>query len=244
MISTSRPAMARAYSDPTDTVVERFLPMVRKLAWHLHGFAGADTEPDDLVQTGLMALTECAQRHNGPDYDGFAAYAKIRVKGAMIDHLRRSAPISRGGIQRRREIRMAEDQLRMTLGREPSLSEVAKAMKLDPSQLNEMRRSSEELSFASIDEVYSDSDMAFCDHSADAFALLVSNENRSALIAAIANLPERLQMVIQLYFVEELNLAEIAAVLGVTVPRVHQLKFQALQKMQAELVGHGVRSAA
>lgn len=245
MISNHQPlAMARAYSDPTAAIVERFLPMVRKLAWHLHGLAGADIEPDDLVQTGLMALTECAQRHHGSDQDGFAAYAKIRVKGAMIDQLRRSAPISRGAIQRRREIRIAEDRLRLTLGREPTLTELAQAMNVEPRQLGEMRRSSEQLNFEPIDEVYSDSDMAFCDQSADAFALLVSNENRQALIGAITNLPERLQIVIQLYFAEELNLAEIAAVLGVTVPRVHQLKFQALQKMQLELVNLGVESAA
>ena len=243
MISNHQPfATARAYSDPTATIVERFVPMVRKLAWHLHGSAGPDIEPEDLVQAGLMALTECVQRHNGPDQDGFAAYAKIRVKGAMIDQLRRSAPISRGAIQRRREIRNAENRLRMTLGREPSLAELAEAMKIDPHQLGQMLRSSEPMNFESIEEVYSDADMAFCDQSGDAFSLLVSDENRAALITAISNLPERLQIVIQLYFVEELNLSEIAAILGVTVPRVHQLKSQALHKLQVDLVDLGVES--
>ncbi|MDD3800248.1 MAG: sigma-70 family RNA polymerase sigma factor [Novosphingobium sp.] len=236
-------ATARAYNDPTAAVVERFVPMVRKLAWHLHGSAGSDIEPEDLVQAGLVALTECAQRHSGPDADGFAAYAKIRVKGAMIDQLRRSAPLSRGAIQRRREIREAENRLWGRLGREPSTAELAAAMDLAPRELNAMRTASEPLHFDSIDEAYSDTDMAFRDQSADAFTVMVSSENREALIAAISGLPKRLQLVIQLYFVEELNLSEIAGVLGVTVPRVHQLKDQALQKIRSELLRYGVESS-
>jgi len=233
-------APARAYADPTAAIVARFVPMVRKLAWHLHGSAGGDIEPDDLVQAGLVALTECAQRHNGPNYDGFAAYAKIRVKGAMIDQLRRSAPLSRGAIQRRRELRDAENRLWMKLGREPSTVELAEALDITPGALQDLRQTCEPLHFESIEESYSDADMAFRDQSADAFAVLVSHENREALIAAIADLPERLQLVIQLYFVEELNLSEIAAVLGVTVPRVHQLKDQALQKVRTDLHARGI----
>lgn len=235
-------ATARAYADPTFTIVERFVPMVRKLAWHLHGSASSDIEPEDLVQAGLVALTECAQRHTGPDAEGFAAYAKIRVKGAMIDQLRRSAPLSRGAIQRRREIRHAENRLWTQLGREPSSTELAEAMGIEPRELHAMRAASEPLHFDSIDEAYSDADMAFRDHSDDAFTMLVSHENREALIAAIAVLPERLQLVIQLYFVEEFNLSEIASILGVTVPRIHQLKDQALQKIRADLLQGGMDS--
>ncbi len=233
-------ATARAYADPTGAIVERFFPMVRKLAWHLHGSARSDIEPEDLVQAGLVALTECAQRHTGSDADGFAAYAKIRVKGAMIDQLRRSAPLSRGAIQRRREIRQAESRLWSQLGREPSSTELAEAMGIETQELHAMRTASEPLHFDSIDETYSDADIAFRDQSEDAFAMLVSHENREALIGAIAGLPERLQLVIQLYFVEEFNLSEIAGILGVTVPRVHQLKDQALQKIRTELVSTGM----
>ena len=77
--------------------------------------------------------------------------------------------------------------------------------------------------------------MAFADDRPDSFALLADNESRAQVASAIAGLPERLQMVIQLYFVEELNLAEIAQVLDVSVPRVHQLKAQALDKLRAAL---------
>ncbi|WP_430323950.1 sigma-70 family RNA polymerase sigma factor, partial [Salmonella enterica] len=80
-----------------------------------------------------------------------------------------------------------------------------------------------------------DSSMAFADDRPDSFALLADDEMRRVVAHAIAELPERLQLVIQLYFVEELNLAEIAAVLEVSVLRVHQLKAQALDKLRARL---------
>jgi RNA polymerase sigma factor for flagellar operon FliA len=91
------------------------------------------------------------------------------------------------------------------------------------------------LRFETIDDAYSDSSMAFADDRPDSFALLADEETRSQVASAISGLPERLQMIIQLYFVEELNLAEIAQVLEVSVPRVHQLKAQALDKLKAAL---------
>ncbi len=220
---------ARAYGDPIAERIQRFVPMVRRLAWHLQGSAAPGVEAEDLMQAGLVALTECAHRNEGSDPNGFAAYAKMRVKGAMIDQLRRSAPLSRGAIKRRREISKTERRLRGELGRDPTLHELAEAMNMDPKEFDTMRTASEPLHFSSIDEAYSDSDRAFRDDSEDALTVMLSNENRDTLIAAVASLPDRLQLVIKLYFVEELNLSEIGAVLGVTPPRVHQIKDQALQ---------------
>ncbi len=233
---------ARAYSDPAAAVLTNFAPMVRKLAWHLHGSACADIEPEDLMQIGLVALTECAKRHTGPQDEGFAAYAKIRVKGAMIDQLRRSAPLSRGAMKRRREIREAEAKLFGLLGRSPTTVELAEELKITAGELEEMRSASEPMEFETIEDSYSDADLAFQDQSDDAFATLVSLQNQEALTSAISNLPERQMLVIQLYFVEELNLAEIAEILGVTVPRVHQIKDQALKSLRADLSEHGISS--
>lgn len=91
--------------------------------------------------------------------------------------------------------------------------------------------------FESIDETYSDSDMAFADDRPDSLSLLEDEELREAVVAAIAGLPERLQLVVQLYFVEEMNLSEIAGVLSVSIPRVHQLKAQALGHLRSALEG-------
>lgn len=226
-----------AYQGDVASRVRRFLPMVRRLAWHVHGGGRPGIEMEDLMQAGLVALTECAQRHAGPGEDGFAAYAKLRVRGAMVDLIRRNVPLSRGATQRRRQVREAEEALQGLLGRKPSEAELAKAMGIAPSELAALRGSSEPLSFESMDEAYSDSNMAFADERPDSFAILADEELRENVTEAISALPERLQLIVQLYFVKELNLSEIAEVLSVSIPRVHQLKAQALEKLKAELAG-------
>jgi RNA polymerase sigma factor for flagellar operon FliA len=228
-------AAARAYRDDTADRIRRFLPMVRRLAWHMHGSGRAGIEVDDLIQAGLVALTECAQKHTGQTEDGFAAYAKLRVRGAMVDMIRRSAPLSRSAADRRRTLRDQTESLAAILGRQPTESELAEAMGVTLGDLGNLRASSEPLRFEPIDDAYSDSSMAFADDRPDSFAMIADEETRQLVVDAIGEPPERLQMVIQLYFAEEMNLAEIAAVLEVSVPRVHQLKAQALDKLRAIL---------
>lgn len=225
----------RAYRAATAERVTRFLPMVRKLAWHLSGSGGPAIDVDDLVQAGLVALTECAQRHDGAGEDGFAAYAKLRVRGAMVDLLRSASPDPRGTRARRRQLEVAHDRLVTLYGRPPSQDELAAELGLTLEGLHRMRRDSDATQLASIDECYSDSDLAFAAEQPDAESVLLEVEDRSALVRAIAALPERDKLVVQLYFVEELNLAEIGQVLGVSVPRVHQLKAAALDKLRLAL---------
>jgi RNA polymerase sigma factor for flagellar operon FliA len=230
-------AAAEAYRGDCAERIRRFVPMVRRLAWHVHGGGRQGIELEDLMQAGMVALTEAAQKHAGPTEDGFAAYAKLRVRGAMVDLIRRHVPLSRGAVERRRHLREMEITLRGQLGRDPLGHELAAAMGLDENELEALRHASEPLRFESIDQAYSDADMAFADDRPDSFALLADEELRGAVAGAIAELPERLQLVIQLYFVEELNLAEIAEALQVSVPRVHQLKAQALDKLRTALEG-------
>ena len=180
-------------------------------------------------------MTECAQKHTGQTEDGFAAYAKLRVRGAMVDLIRRTAPLSRAAADRRRTLRDQTEGLAAVLGRQPTESELAEAMGVTLSDLADLRAAAEPLRFETIDDAYSDSSMAFADDRPDSFTMLADEETRHRVTGAVAGLPERLQLVIQLYFVEELNLAEIAGVLEVSVPRVHQLKAQALDKLRASL---------
>ncbi|MDE2563880.1 MAG: sigma-70 family RNA polymerase sigma factor [Sphingomonadales bacterium] len=228
-------SVSGAYRGEVADRVRRFLPMVRRLAWHVHGSGRAGLEIEDLIQAGLVALTEAAQKHDAPTEDGFAAYAKLRVRGAMVDLLRRASPLSRPAAERRRALREAEGRLEGELGRPPEPPELAAAMGLTEHELAAMRAASEPVRLESMDDAYTDQDMAFADTRPDSFALLADAETRLAVASAIAALPERLQLVISLYFVEELNLAEIAEVFEVSVPRVHQLKAQALDKLRALL---------
>lgn len=224
---------ARAYGGGEADSIRKFLPMIRRLAWHVHGSGRNGIELEDLMQAGMLALTECVRNHTGATDDGFAAYAKLRVRGAMIDLVRRHLPISRGAVERRKLLREKEGGLRLRLGREPSPDELAEALDMTLGELAELRLASEPLRFEALDDTYSDSDPAFADDRPDSLTLLEDKEMRENLVEAIASLPQRLQVVVQLYFVEELNLAEIAQVIDVSVPRVHQLKAQALDKLKA-----------
>lgn len=228
---------AQAYCTAAAERIRRFVPMVRRLAWHLNGAGRAGVELEDLIQSGMVALTECARRHNSETEDGFAAYAKLRVRGAMVDLIRRQVPLSRGTGERRRQLTARRSALRLALGREPLSQELAEAMGLGMAELAALEEASEPVRIESLDETYADSDLAYADDRPDSFALLADAELRHRVGEAIATLPERLQLVVQLYFVEELNLAEIAVTLGVSVPRVHQLKAQALERLRLALEG-------
>ena len=231
--STFQAARAYAGRDTVEDRVRRFLPMVRKAAWHIHGSGCDGLEIDDLIQVGLMALTECASRHSGPSEDGFAAYAKIRVRGAMLDHVRKAIPGSRGAAARRRRLAEAEGALRQRLGRDPHPAELAAELHVEESELADFI--SEPVRVTSLDAVYDDGDGSYADDRPDPFEILSEAEGSTVLTQVIAGLPERLKLVLQLYFVEELNLAEIASILEVSIPRVHQLKAQAIKLVRTEL---------
>ena len=228
--------ITRAYRGDEGERIRRFLPMVRRLAWHVNGSGRDGIEIEDLMQSGLVALTEAARNHAGEGEDGFAAYAKLRVRGAMIDLMRRSMPQSRRSAEKRRMLRATQAKLHAELGRDPSEQQVAAALGLTPGELVTLRTACEPLRFEVLDDGASESSMAYADDAPDSFAQLEAQESRERLGEAVAALPERLQLVVQLYFVEELNLSEIAAVLEVSVPRVHQLKEQALDKMRAQVM--------
>jgi RNA polymerase sigma factor for flagellar operon FliA len=228
---------ADAYRSDAADVIRRFAPMVRRLAWHISGSGRPGIELADLVQAGMVALTECAQRHSGPTEDGFAAYAKLRVRGAMIDLIRRNVPLSRGTSERSRQLESRRTALRGMLGREPRPDEMAEALGISENELAAMLDAAQPVRFEPIEEAYADSDPAFADDRPDSFTLLADNELRECVANAIADLPDRLQLVVQLYFVEELNLAEIAETLQVSVPRVHQLKAQAIDQLREALAG-------
>ena len=140
-------ASAQAYGGDSADRIARFLPLVKRLAWHVHGGGCAGLEVEDLFQTGVVALTEAAQRHAGPGEDGFAAYAKLRVRGAMIDLIRRTVPASRHVVERRKLLQRHALALRGQLGREPSAAELAAAMRLSLGELGQLQSDCIEVRF-------------------------------------------------------------------------------------------------
>jgi RNA polymerase sigma factor for flagellar operon FliA len=212
--------------------VEEHLPLVRRLAWHVHGSVSTAVEVEDLVQVGLVALVEAANAFEDRGLVTFKQYLTTRVRGAMIDELRRHAATTRGAMKRRRAYGEAMRTLTAELGRAPTESQVAERLGVNVVRLRAEYLTAEAAKFDSLDDVYADDQPWFADDTPDAFAQLAEGQLRDRLIAAVAAMPEREQLVIQLYHVEELNLEEIGQVLGVGAARVCQIKASGLAKLK------------
>jgi RNA polymerase sigma factor for flagellar operon FliA len=210
------------------------MPLVRKIAWHVHGRVSSAIDVEDLVQIGMVALVEAANGYEDRGH-AFSTYASMRIRGAMIDHLRRHATICRSAMARRKTINEAIAKFEGQWGRAPSEAEIATAMGMSPAEYREMADSSVAARQESLDEVYSDQSMWFADVEERVDQTLEREELAQAMAAHIADLPEREAVVLQLYFVEEMNLDEIGATLGVGAARVCQIKKAALDRLRKSL---------
>ncbi len=219
----------------TELLVQRHLPLVRRLAWHIHGTMSALVEVEDLIQVGLVALIEAAGGFEDRGQVTFEQYLVTRLRGAMIDELRRQATTTRGAMRRRRAYNEAVSALADSLDRTPTDDEVAERLGVSVEKLRAEYVTAEAVRFDSIDDVYSDEAPWFMSDEPDAFDQLADADQREALIAAIGELPEREQLVIQLYYVEELNLEEIGQVIGVGAARVCQIKSAAHARLKRGL---------
>ncbi|MDI1295334.1 MAG: sigma-70 family RNA polymerase sigma factor, partial [bacterium] len=166
---------------------------------------------------------------------GFASYAQLRVRGAMIDHLRRHSTLCRSAMTRRKELAGARRRLEQRLGRVPSEAEMSAEMGLDPASYREIADSAEMVQHTSMDEVYSDQSMWFADVEDRADDIMERESLKAALAKCIDSLPQREALVLQLYFVEELNLEEIGQTLDIGAARVCQIKKAALEKLREKL---------
>jgi RNA polymerase sigma factor for flagellar operon FliA len=218
-----------------EALILEHMPLVRRIAWHVHGSVSSSVEVEDLVQTGLVALVEAAGSFEDRGQVTFAQYLGTRIRGAMIDELRRQATITRGAMRRRREIAEAESALSVQLGRAPSDEEVAFQLGVPTERLRQERDAAQPIRFEPIDGVYTDDSPWFMSDDPNPFELLESEDLRQALIEAIGRLSEREAQVIQLYYVEELNLEEIGQVLGVGAARVCQIKKSAHDRLKKAL---------
>lgn len=217
-----------------EALARQHMPLVRKIAWHVHGNVASAIEVEDLIQIGMVALVEAANGYQDQGH-AFSTYATIRIRGAMIDHLRRQATICRSAMARRRELAGVRARLESRLGRAPGEAEMAAEMQLSPSAYRELVDASQAVHHSPIDDLYSDQSMWFADEDELADSIVETNALKEALAACIAELPQREALVLQLYFVEEMNLEEIGQVLDVGAARVCQLKKAATDKLREKL---------
>jgi RNA polymerase sigma factor FliA len=223
-----------ADSDRIEALIARHMPLVRRLAWHVHGRMAASVELEELIQTGMVALIEAARAFEERGF-AFATYASTRIKGAMIDQLRRSSRQTRSAAANRRAIERVRRTLENRFCRPASAAEIATEMGLDVDAFHVMRLACETSVDVDLDSVYSDEDGRFCDTGLNGEDAIDAQSSRAALAEAIAALPQREQMVLQLYFFEELNLEEIGQTLDIGASRVCQIKKAAMDRLRGVL---------
>lgn len=215
-------------------LIEEHMPLVRKIAWHVNGMARGAIDIEDLVQMGMIALVEAANRYEDQGHN-FATYAGMRIRGALIDHLRASSNLCRSALNMRKAMRATQEQLSQILCRAPTEAEMAEAMGLDPATYRERADKAQQTQMESMDEVYSEHSMWFADIEDSAEELIEKDQLKALLTASLDQLNEREQLILQLHFVEELNLDEIGKVLDVTAARVCQIKKAALNSLRKTL---------
>jgi RNA polymerase sigma factor for flagellar operon FliA len=224
-----------------NAMLKQYSPLVRRLAHQMIAKLPANVEIDDLIQVGMIGLSDALSRFDVAQGVQFETFATQRIRGAMLDELRGNDWMSRGDRRHQRSIEAAVHKLEQKLGRAPSEGEIAAelGMKLADYQelLSKVRGTQlvylEDMSGDEGDEDFLDRHVA--DTEANPLSRLSDRKMREALVAAIENLPEREQYVMSMYYEHDMNLKEIAAVLGVTESRVCQLHSQSIARLRARL---------
>ena len=225
----------KTYSEtPKDinVLIENNMGLVRKIAWHMHGRVKSAVEIEDLIQIGMYGLVTAAQNYVVKEGVSFASYAGIRIRGEIVDHLRRNSNLCRTTIQMQQKYNASFEKLSRQLQREPKNSEIAKDMGLEASELDNWEQAFAANTHQSLDSVYDEFSIWFASNDQSPEDELSDTELRENLVEALKTLPEREAMLVQLYYVEELNVYEIAEVLEITTGRVSQIKKSAISRLR------------
>tara|TARA_B000000437_G_C11662441_1_gene312103 strand:+ start:354 stop:1061 length:708 start_codon:yes stop_codon:yes gene_type:complete len=225
----------KTYSEtPKDIniLIENNMGLVRKIAWHMHGRVKSAVEIEDLIQIGMYGLVTAAQNYVVKEGVSFASYAGIRIRGEIVDHLRRNSNLCRTTIQMQQKYNASFEKLSRQLQREPKNSEIAKDMGLEASELDNWEQAFAANTHQSLDSVYDEFSIWFASNDQSPEDELSDTELRENLVEALKTLPEREAMLVQLYYVEELNVYEIAEVLEITTGRVSQIKKSAISRLR------------
>ena len=225
----------RTYSDTSkniNSLIENNMGLVRKIAWHMHGRVKSAVEIEDLIQIGMYGLVTAAQNYVVKEGVSFASYAGIRIRGEIVDHLRRNSNLCRTTIQMQQKYNASLEKLSKQLQREPKNAEIAKDMGLEESELDNWEQAFAANTHQSLDSVYDEFSIWFASNDQSPEDELSETELRENLVEALKTLPEREAMLVQLYYVEELNVYEIAEVLEITTGRVSQIKKSAISRLR------------
>lgn len=223
-----------------DQQVERYVPLVRRIAYLLMARLPASVEVDDLIQNGMIGLLDALERYQEGLGAQFETYAAQRVRGAMLDGLRDNDWVPRGVRREMRRVEAAIQVLEHEHGRPPSERELADALAMPLAEYQKLLLDARGHQLVYIEDVTDGGGEDYLErhapaNSLDPLALLEDAATRAALVAAIEALPEREGLLMSLYYEQDLNLREIGEVLAVTESRVCQLHSQAVARLRAAL---------
>ncbi len=227
---TGRVPRARGYGESVDALVEEYAPLVRKIAWQVFSRVSRTSELNDLIQTGLIALIEASQNYEERGF-AFATYATTRIRGAMIDQLRREADVGRSAMVAAKRIQATRAALEQQLMRPPAATEMAAALDMSCEDYFALERNATHGRSTSLDELIDVGAFLLPDDGVGAGEQCEQEDLMGALRLCITRLSDREQMVLQLYFFEELNLHEIGLTLDVSAARICQIKREAMAKV-------------
>ena len=225
-----------------DQLVQRFVPLVKRIAYHLMARLPANVQFEDLVQNGMLGLLDALDRFEEGFGAQFETYATQRVRGAMLDGLRENDWLPRNLRRELRRIEGAISALEHTHGRAPSERELADTLGMSLADYQKTLQNARGHQLVYFDDFAGEGDedfleRHFTDNNADPSNILEEKNVKALLVKAIERLPEREKLMMALYYEQELNLREIGELMGVTESRVCQLHTQAIARLRSQFTG-------
>ena len=230
---------AAAYQQQTDKaqLVERHAPLVKRIAHHMMARLPASVLVDDLIQAGMIGLLEAARNFDGSKGASFETFAGIRIRGAMLDEIRKGDWTPRSVHKNSRAITEAISQVEGETGRDARDADIAAKMNVSLDDYHQMLNEVNAGKLVGIEDLGVSEDVLSSDGGNHDTPLedLMQGAFQKALAHAITTLPEREAIVLSLYYDEELNLREIGEVLEVSESRVSQIHSQAMLKLKSRM---------
>ena len=221
----------RGYSDQTEKNVSDHYALVKRIAYHLRTRLPSTISTEDLIQAGMEGLIHANRAYDKSRGIEFEQFAKTRIRGAMLDEVRRISYSTRSAITIKREQDNATSTLTKKLGTSPKNTEIADFLDKDLATYEKERIVAEGVDIVSTEAATVQYD-EFTEPDSGPDEALEKHELISTLAASIEKLPERAQTVLALYYQEELNLKEIGAVLDVSESRVSQILSETATKLR------------
>jgi len=221
-----------------DEVVNKHAPLVKRIAYHLMSRLPPSVQADDLIQAGMIGLLEASRNYDAGQGASFETYAGIRIRGAMLDEIRRNDWAPRSVHRKARKVADAVRQIENRERRDARDHEVANELKVTIDEYHQILQDASGYLVMSFEDMGVDNDAIaseLADRAPGPIDKVQNEAFKRSLSDAISSLPEREKLVMTLYYDEELNLREIGAVIGVSESRVSQIHSQALIRLQARL---------